>query len=69
MGLTQFSQWPEAKAVRHCAQQHAGVRRKLTDLGKQHLRGMLHVGVMEELDDSIASLAVSAALKILVVRA
>lgn len=59
LGLTEYSQWPEAKAVRHCAQQHAGVRRKLTDLAKQHLRRMLHVGVMEELDDSLASLAVS----------
>lgn len=62
LGLTDYSLWPEAKAVRHCAQQHSSVRRKLSALAKQHLRGMLHVGVMEELDDSITSLAVSSSI-------
>ena len=62
LGLTSYSHWPEAKAVRHCALQHAGVRVKLTALAKQHLKGMLHVGLMEQIDASIASLAVGAAL-------
>ena len=47
--------------MRHCALQHAGARKKLLDLAKQHLRSMLHVGLMEQLDASVASLAVSAA--------
>ena len=58
LGLTDYSVWPEARAVRSCAQQHGSVRRKLGVLARQHLRSMLHVGVMEELADSISSLAV-----------
>ena len=62
LGLTSYSHWPEAKAVRHCALQHAGARQKLLALAKQHLKGMLHVGLMEQIDASVASLAVSAVL-------
>ena len=61
LGLTEYSQWPEAKAVRQCAQQRRGVRRKLSSLAQKRLRAMMHVGVTEELDDSIMSLAVGGA--------
>ena len=61
LGLTEYSQWPEAKAVRQCAQQHGSVRRKLSALAQKRLRAMMHVGVMERMDDSITSLAVGGA--------
>ncbi len=60
LGITNYSHWPEAPAVRTCAQQNPLLQRKLTRAAEKRLRGFLHVGLMERLDDSIASMAVSA---------
>ncbi len=46
--------------MRACAQQDPLLQRKLTRAAEKRLRGFLHVGLMERLDDSIASMAVSA---------
>ena len=60
LGITNYSHWPEAHAVRTCAQQDPLLQRKLTRAAEKRLRGFLHVGLMERLDDSIASMSVSA---------
>lgn len=59
LGITNYSHWPEARAVRRCAQRDAYVQRTLTRAAEKRLRGFLHVGLMERLDDSIASMSVS----------
>ena len=63
LGITNYSHWPEAPAVRRCAQRDPILQRKLTRAAEKRLRGFLHVGLMERLDDSIASMAVSSVLK------
>ena len=59
LGITNYSHWPEAPAVRRCAQQDPVLQQKLTRAAEKRLRGFLHVGLMERLDDSIASMSVS----------
>ena len=44
--------------MRRCALQDPLLQRKLTRAAEKRLRGFLHVGLMERLDDSIASLSV-----------
>jgi hypothetical protein len=58
LGITNYSHWPEAHAVRACALHDPLLQRKLTRAAERRLRGFLHVGLMERLDDSIASLSV-----------
>ena len=45
--------------MRRCAQQDPVLQQKLTRAAEKRLRGFLHVGLMERLDDSIASMSVS----------
>ena len=61
LGITSYSHWPEAVALRECARNSSAVQRRLLQMAEGRLRRMLHVGLMEELDLSIASLAVSCA--------
>ena len=58
LGVTNYSHWPEAHTVRRCAQEDPLLQRKLTRAAEKRLRRFLHVGLMERLDDSIASLSV-----------
>jgi hypothetical protein len=60
LGLTSYSHWPEAAKLRECARSHGHIQHELQQLAEARVRAMLHVGVMEELHLSIASLAVSA---------
>lgn len=57
LGLTQYSHWEEAAAVRSCARSSAAVRSRLLEAAQARLRAMAHVGVTEEMHLSIASLA------------
>ena len=59
LGLTSYSHWPEAAKLRECARLHGQIQHQLQQLTEARVRAMLHVGVMEELPLSIASLAVS----------
>lgn len=59
LGLTSYSHWPEAAKLRECACSHGHIQHQLQQLAEARVRAMLHVGVMEELHLSIASLAVS----------
>lgn len=58
LGLTSYSHWPEAAKLRECARSHEHIQQQLQPLMEARVRAMLHVGVMEELYLSIASLAV-----------
>ena len=59
LGLTSYSHWPEAAKLRECARSHGDIQHQLQQLTETRVKAMLHVGVMEELHLSIASLAVS----------
>ena len=58
LGLTSYSHWPEAVALRKCAHTSASARETLQAVARERLESMLHVGLMEELHLSVASLAV-----------
>ena len=60
LGLTSYSHWPEAAALRACARTSVSARERLQAVARARLESMVHVGIMEELDLSIASLAVCA---------
>ena len=59
LGLTNYSHWKEAANIRSCSQSSVTVRAALLSVALARLRTMAHVGVMEELQLSIASLAVT----------
>lgn len=59
LGLTSYSHWEEAVEVRRCAQESGPAEDLLASLAVKKLKGFVHVGLMERLDDSIAALAVS----------
>ncbi len=58
LGLTKYSHWEEAGALRACARGSPGVRAQLLSVALGRLESMVHVGLMEQLDLSVASLAV-----------
>ena len=57
LGLTNYSHWPEAKPLRSCFFEDKKARARLLSIAKERLRSMLHVGLTEDLDLSVASLA------------
>ena len=58
LGLTSYSHWAEAGALRACARASPAVRARLLSVALGRLESMVHVGLMEQLDLSVASLAV-----------
>ena len=57
LGITNTSLWAEAAALRACFFDDARSRKRLLNLAKSRLRQMHHVGLTEDLDQSVASLA------------
>ncbi|KAL4541193.1 hypothetical protein Ndes2526B_g05736 [Nannochloris sp. 'desiccata'] len=57
LGLTNYSHWKSATALRKCFFEDLDSHRRLVDVAKQRLRSMLHVGLTENLDQSVASMA------------
>ncbi len=57
LGLTNYSHWQSANALRSCFFKDADSHKRLLDIAKQRLRSMLHVGLTENLDHSVASMA------------
>lgn len=64
LGLTQYSHWKEAFALRSCVRSSAAVRSKLLEAAQTRLRSLAHVGVTEELYLSIATLAASLSISL-----
>ena len=58
LGLTNYSNWRQAAAVRECMQSFAPAQQLLSSLALKQLQQFVHVGVMDLLDESIAALAV-----------
>jgi len=59
LGLTNNSHWPGASELRQCYFEDAETHDALVDHAKHRLRALDHVGLTEQLDDSVASLAAS----------
>jgi len=57
LGLTNYSRWESASALRKCFFEDEESQKRLVDIAKQRLRSMLHVGLTENLDQSVASMA------------
>jgi len=57
LGLTNYSHWKSATALRKCFFEDLDSRKRLVGIAKQRLRSMLHVGLTENLDHSVASMA------------
>lgn len=58
LGLTNNSYWPGAAALRRCFFDDPSIQRPLLDIAKRRLRhAVLHVGLTEQLSDSVSSLA------------
>ena len=57
LGITNYSSWPAAGALRECFFRDGAVRAALGELAKDRLRSMHHVGLQERLNSSVASLA------------
>lgn len=64
LGLTSYSHWPEAAQLRECVRKHPDSQQQLQRLAEDHIRAMLHVGLMEELHLSMASLASTLGIKL-----
>lgn len=64
LGLTQYSHWEEASALRSCVRSSAAIRFKLLKAAQLRLRSLAHVGITEELDLSIATLAASLSISL-----
>ncbi|KAK9823003.1 hypothetical protein WJX81_005071 [Elliptochloris bilobata] len=63
LGLTNYSRWVDAAALRRCAAADAGAAERLQALALERLRGLAHVGLTERLPESVASLAASLGLR------
>lgn len=59
LGLTNYSHWPIAGPLRSCYFKDQTTRDKLIDFAKQRLTNMKHVGLQEDIDNSVSSLAAS----------
>lgn len=57
LGLTNYSRWEHAKELRQCLFSDTQAKKQLVQIAKDRLTTMLHVGITEDLDRSIASLA------------
>ncbi|KAK9810315.1 hypothetical protein WJX72_008465 [[Myrmecia] bisecta] len=57
LGVTNYSHLPEAASIRSCASQDAASLAVLGQLAQKRVDGFVHVGLMDMLDESIASLA------------
>ena len=59
LGLTQYSHWPEATQVRRCVQRWRQLQAQASQMARKRLHTFLHVGLTEQLELSILTLAVS----------
>ena len=59
LGLTQYSHWPEATQVRRCIQRWPQLQAQASQMARKRLHTFLHVGLTEQLELSILTLAVS----------
>jgi hypothetical protein len=57
LGLTNYSHWKSAPALRKCFFEDIDSHKRLVEIAKQRLKSMLHVGLTENLDQSVASMA------------
>ncbi len=64
LGITNHSQWAEAGPLRDCMEGSARAREALQAAALARLEGFAHVGVAEQLDESIVSLAAARGMKL-----
>ena len=64
LGLTNYSRWQDAAAVRTCMAASPAVGQQLLPLAVSSLRKFVHVGVTERLYDSIQSLAATMGMRL-----
>lgn len=63
LGLTNYSRWADAGALRACAAADEPAAERLQAAALARLRALAHVGLTERLEESIASLAASLGLR------
>jgi len=63
LGLTNYSRWADAGALRACAAADEPAAARLQAAALARLRALAHVGLTERLEESIASLAASLGLR------
>jgi hypothetical protein len=63
LGLTSYSRWADAAALRRCAAADGGAAGRLQAAALGRLAGLAHVGLTERLQESVASLAASMDLR------
>ena len=64
LGITNHSQWAEAGALRACMAASAAAREQLQAAALGRLEAFAHVGITEQLDESIVSLAAARGMKL-----
>ncbi|KIY96433.1 hypothetical protein MNEG_11528 [Monoraphidium neglectum] len=62
LGLTNYSHWPKAEQLRHCARSNPAVADELKAFALQRLRTFSHVGTTDQLFPSVESCAASLGL-------
>ncbi|GMH37196.1 hypothetical protein BSKO_05069 [Bryopsis sp. KO-2023] len=62
LGITNYSYWPEAQAVRNCMLISSSAERKLMDFAKRRVDQMVHVSLTHKLPESAQSLAATLGL-------
>lgn len=63
LGLTNYSHWEEAGALRQCMFEYESVKKNLSDRALELLPKLKHVGLTEKLYDSVRSLAAELNIK------
>lgn len=63
LGITNYSHWRDTDQLRSCAASSQQTGEALQKLALQRLETFAHVGVMEDLENSIVSLAALTGLK------
>lgn len=59
LGISNTSFWEEASDLRYCFMHHHESRRRMLEMAKEKMSQMSHVGLQDELHESVASLAAS----------
>lgn len=59
LGISNTSFWNEAPSLRRCFFENEDARKELLEMAKRKLSQMLHVGLQDDLNESVASLAAS----------
>lgn len=63
LGVTNYSHWRDTDLLRSCAAESQQTQKALRKMALQRLDSFAHVGVMEDLENSILSLASLTGLK------